>query len=134
MERKASLIGIFIKTYKLLSLLEILRYSFNVNLDKIRIYRFQDKNDEYLVTLQTYDKETFLKNIEGSKVLHCKNGCFFSINALNKMIEDECGHADKTYEVNWDSYRNHLIILTNGILSMNKLILLDDKCSAIFKR
>lgn len=134
MNRKTSLIGIFIKTYKLLSLLEKLKYTFNVNLEKIRIYKFQEKNDEYLITLQTTDKESFLKYIENSKVLHCKNGCFFSINALNRLVEEECGKADKSHEINWEIYSNNLIILTNGELSINKIIQLDDKCSAIFNR
>ena len=54
---------------------------------KVHIYSIDSNKYEYIVTFKTYDKEKYLKNIKKSTVLHLKNGCLFSINALNKLIE-----------------------------------------------
>lgn len=34
----------------------------------------------------------------------------YTLNAMNRLIEEENGHADKTYVVNWKLYENSLII------------------------
>ena len=34
----------------------------------------------------------------------------YTLNAMNRLIEEENGHADKTYIVNWRLYENSLII------------------------
>ena len=78
------------------------------------------------------NREPFLKNIENATVIHAKNGCLFSINALNKLIESESGSIDKKYLLDWEEYKDKLLILTNGHLSINKIKKVDDKCSIIF--
>jgi hypothetical protein len=65
--------------------------------------------------------------------MHVKNGCIFSINALNKLIEikyditKEIPYAE--IEIDWDGYKDKLIILTNGNLNINDLSKIEDKCS-----
>ena len=132
MKTKSILIGTFIDKHKILSFLEILKNKFKQDLNKIRIYTIATNNYEYLVTFKVYDKELYLKNIHNSTVMHVKNGCLFSINALNKLIENECGHFDKDYVLDWDKYHNTLVILTNGNLVVEKLVKIEDKCSIIF--
>ena len=34
----------------------------------------------------------------------------YTLNAMNRLIEEENGHADKTYIVSWNLYENSLII------------------------
>ena len=34
----------------------------------------------------------------------------YTLNAMNRLIEEENGHADKTFIVNWKLYENSLII------------------------
>jgi hypothetical protein len=34
----------------------------------------------------------------------------YTLNAMNRLIEEENGHADKTYIINWKLYENSLII------------------------
>lgn len=132
MKTKSILIGTFIDKHKILSFLEILKNKFKQDLNKIHIYTIETNNYEYLVTFKVYDKELYLKNINNSTVMHVKNGCLFSINALNKLIENECGHLDKDYVLDWDKYHNTLVILTNGNLVVEKLVKIEDKCSIIF--
>ena len=123
------IIGTFVKKNKILSFLETLKHGFKVNLDKVFIYSIDTNKYEYLVTFKTYNKERFIKNLSNATVMHVKNGCLFSINALNKLIEKENSESDKPnneYLIDWDKYKDELIIQTNGELSLSNLSKIED--------
>jgi hypothetical protein len=123
------IIGTFVKKNKILSFLETLKHGFKVNLDKVFVYSIDTNKYEYLVTFKTYDKERFIKNLSNATVMHVKNGCLFSINALNKLIEKENSDSNKPnneYLIDWDKYKNKLIIQTNGELSLSNLSKIED--------
>ena len=123
------IIGTFVKKNKILSFLETLKYGFKVNLNKVFVYSIDTNKYEYLVTFKTYDKERFIKNLNNATVIHVKNGCLFSINALNKLIERENSDSDKPnneYLIDWDKYKDKLIIQTNGELSLSNLSKIED--------
>lgn len=123
------IIGTFVKKNKILSFLEVLKYKFKINLDKIFVYLIDTNQYEYLVTFKTYNKEKFIKNLSNATVMHVKNGCLFSINALNKLIEKENSDSDKPnneYLIDWDKYKDKLIIQTNGKLSLSNLSKIED--------
>lgn len=123
------IIGTFVKKNKILSFLETLKYGFKVNLGKVFVYSIDTNKYEYLVTFKTYDKERFIKNLNNATVMHVKNGCLFSINALNKLIERENSDSDKPnneYLIDWDKYKDKLIIQTNGELSLSNLSKIED--------
>ena len=123
------IIGTFVKKNKILSFLETLKHGFKVNLDKVFVYSIDTNKYEYLVTFKTYDKERFIKNLSNTTVMHVKNGCLFSINALNKLIEKENSDSDKPnneYLIDWDKYKDKLIIQTNGELSLSNLSKIED--------
>lgn len=64
--------------------------------------------------------------------MHVKNGCLFSINALNKLISSEKGDNDipnKEVVVDLEKYKNKLIILRNNQLNIKKISKIEDKCS-----
>ena len=123
------IIGTFVKKNKILSFLETLKHGFKINLDKVFVYSIDTNKYEYLVTFKTYDKERFIKNLNNATVMHVKNGCLFSINALNKLIEKENSDSDKPnneYLIDWDKYKDKLIIQTNGELSLSNLSKIED--------
>lgn len=123
------IIGTFVKKNKILSFLETLKHGFKVNLDKVFVYSIDTNKYEYLVTFKTYNKERFIKNLSNATVMHVKNGCLFSINALNKLIEKENSDSDKPnneYLIDWDKYKDKLIIQTNGELSLSNLSKIED--------
>ena len=129
MSTNGIIIGTFVKKYKILSFLETLKHGFKVNLDKVFVYSIDTNKLEYLVTFKTYDKERFIKNLSNATVMHVKNGCLFSINALNKLIEKENSDSDKPnneYLIDWDKYKDKLIIQTNGELSLSNLSKIED--------
>lgn len=131
--KKGVIIGTFVAKNRVLSFLEMLKYKFGVKFDKTFVYEINTNNKEYLVTFKTYDKDKFINKLSGSTILHVKNGCLFSINALNRLIEMEHDVTDeKPYneiEIDWDFYKDKLIIITNGNLNINSLSKIEDKCS-----
>lgn len=133
MLKKGVIIGTFVSKNKILSFLEELKTRFYVNYEKIYVYSISSNDKEYLVTFKTYDKDKFIKKLSNSTIMHVKNNCIFSINALNKLIELNYDfEKEKPYnevEINWDEYKDSLIIITNGELKISKLSKIEDKCS-----
>ena len=130
MAERGIIIGTFVKKNRILSFIETLKNSFGIRLDKLFIYSIDTNKREYLVTFKTFDKERFIKNLENATVMHVKNGCLFSINALNKLIERDNEGSDlpnNEFVVDWDKYKNKLIIITNGELSISNLSKIEDK-------
>ena len=130
MAERGIIIGTFVKKNRILSFIETLKNSFGIKLDKLFIYSIDTNKREYLVTFKTFDKERFIKNLENATVMHVKNGCLFSINALNKLIEKDNEGSDlpnNEFVVDWDKYKDRLIIITNGELSISNLSKIEDK-------
>jgi hypothetical protein len=128
------IIGTFVKKNKILSFLEVLMMVYKINLDKVFVYKIDTNNLEYLVTFKTFDKDKFIKNLPNATVMHVKNGCLFSINALNKLIETNKKEdtPNNEYVLDWNEYKNKLIILTHGELAISNLTKVEDK-SEFFK-
>lgn len=129
MSTNGIIIGTFVRKNKILSFLENLKNAFRVNLNKVFVYSIDTNKFEYLVTFKTFDKEKFIKGLSNATVMHVKNGCLFSINALNKLIEKENENFEKPnneYLIDWDKYKDKLIIQTNGELSLSNLSKIED--------
>lgn len=129
MTQRGTIIGTFVKKNRILSFIETIKNDFKVSLEKIFIYSIDTNSREYLVTFKTFDKEKFIKNLNNATVMHVKNGCLFSINALNKLIDQEKDslQPNNEYVVDWDKYKDKLIIVTNGELSISNLTKIEDK-------
>lgn len=134
MSTNGVIIGTFVKKNKILSFLEMIKTRFGIKLNRVFIYEIDTNSLEYLVTFKTFDKDRFIKKINNATVMHVKNGCLFSINALNKLIDQEKGNdkPNNEYVVDWNKYKNKLIILTNGVLSVSNLSKVEDT-SVFFK-
>jgi hypothetical protein len=129
MSTNGIIIGIFVKKNRILSFLETLRTNYKIRLEKVFVYTIDTNQAEYLVTFKTFDKDKFIKKISNATVMHVKNGCLFSINALNKLIEKEKNDdkPNNEYLIDWNYYKDKLIILTNGELSVSNLTKIEDK-------
>lgn len=129
MSSNGIIIGTFVKKNKILSFLENLKHEFRLNLEKVFVYEIDTNKYEYLVTFKTFDKDKFIKNLPNATVMHVKNGCLFSINALNRLIERENSDSEKPnneFIIDWEKYKNKLIIITNGELSLSNLHKIED--------
>lgn len=129
MNTKGVLIGTFVKKYKILSFLEFLKNKLSLDLEKVFVYVISDNKDEYLVTFKSTKNQRFRYNIYDSTIMHVKNGCLFSINALNALIdkEKEDESDNKEYQLNWDGYKNKLLVITNGELQIKDIDKIEDK-------
>lgn len=130
MLHKTILIGTFVKKNKILSFLETLKNDFNIPFKNIFIYEIDSNKKEYLASYKYIDR-TILTKVSNSTILHVKNGCLFSINALNELIKKDDKNSDKLNKevvINWELYKNKLIILTNKELNINKISKIEDKC------
>lgn len=130
MTKKKLIIGNFVNKTKILSFFEKLIYDLNISIERTYVYLMDGNDNEYLVTFKSCDKDIYTDNLPHSIIMHAKNGCLFSINALNKLIESD-NDSDKPnneVEINWSKYKNKLIILTNGELNIKTLVKIEDKC------
>ena len=131
MTKQATIIGTFVKKNRILSFIESLKNDFKIGFEKLFIFSIDTNPREYLVTFKTFDKEKFIKNLNNATVMHVKNGCLFSINALNKLIDQEkdTTQPNNEYIVDWNKYNDKLIIVTNGELSISNITKIEDKSS-----
>ena len=134
MTERGTIIGTFVRKNKILSFIELIKNDFRISLEKLFIYSIDTTPREYLVTFKTFDKEKFIKNLSNATVMHVKNGSLFSINALNKLIDQEKDSTEPNneYVIDWNKYKDKLIIITNGELSISNLSKIEDK-SLFFK-
>lgn len=134
MNKNSLIIGTFVRKNRILSFLETLKSQYKVNIDKVFIYQIDTNQYEYLVTFKTNDKDAFIGKLANATVMHVKNGCLFSINALNKLIDtlNESDTPNSEFVIDWNDYKNKLIIQTNGVLNISNITKIEDK-SVLFK-
>ena len=131
--KNRTIIGTFVKKNGILSFFEKMKYLMRLSIDKSHVYEIDGNDKEYLVTFIVLDKDKYVKMLDNFTVLHTKNGCIFSINALNTLIKTEkekqgLDIPNDEYVIDWNLYSNKLIILTNGRLSLSDVKMVDDKC------
>lgn len=136
MNKNAVIVGTFINKRNILSFMEMVRFKMKYDLNKVFIYEIDSNKFEYIVTFKTYDKDRLVEYLDNYSVMHVKNKCLFSINALNKLIEAEKGDdntPNNEFIIDWSKYKDKLIVLSNGELSISNLIKIED-FSVFFKQ
>ena len=134
MNKNSLIIGTFVRKNKILSFLEMLKSQYKVNIGKAFVYDIDTNQYEYLVTFKTMEKDAFIGKLANATVMHVKNGCLFSINALNKLIEtlNDGDTPNSEFVIDWSGYKDKLIIQTNGVLCISNITKIEDK-SIFFK-
>lgn len=120
-KKKDVLIGIFAKKDEVESVINKLVDTHNKNKEWIFVYFIEGNEKEQLITFKSNWNKDIIKDFDNGTIFHVKNKCLFSINALNKLIEQENGSLDDTYQVDWNKYENTLMIIEHGTLSIKKL-------------
>lgn len=129
MFKKEVILGNFVKKNKILSYLEHIHNEFNIVYKNLFIYSIENNEEEYFVTFKIESvKRNAFNNIKGGTIFHFKQGCIFSINALNKLIDDINPTTDKkSFQINWEEYKNHLIIVIDNNYQIKKIDKIEDK-------
>ena len=127
--KKEVLIGTFVNKHKILSFIEKVKNLTKMNTDKIYVFIIEGHSKEYLVTFKSYSNKGLINKLYNSTVLHVKNGCLFSINALNELIKEEkCDTIQnhKDYLIDWSKFKNKLMIMTSGKLRLYNISKIED--------
>lgn len=127
--KKEVLIGTFVNKHKILSFIEKVKNLTKMNTDKIYVFIIEGNSNEYLVTFKSYNNKGLINKLYNSTVLHVKNGCLFSINALNELIKEENGDTiqnHKEYLIDWSKFKNKLMIMTSGKLRLYNISKIED--------
>lgn len=78
------------------------------------------ETEQYMITFKLNSTEDLKLEIRGKLrntiQIHKKGDCFYTINALNKLIEKvfnlQGGNVNyKSYQINWDEYQNKVLLI-----------------------
>ncbi len=133
MQKKVILLATFTSSEYLEKFLYKLYKKFGVK--KRSVFLFETENNELILTYRIFlnfdEKINIRKELPKTVQIHKKGTTFFTINALNRLIEKEHniskGNTDySSYQVDWEKYQNTMITLRNNnleILPLNKKII-----------
>jgi hypothetical protein len=125
MQKKILLLATFVNPEQLDKTLINLYKKFGVN--KKYVFVFETDTEQLLLTYRIFldfDKKIDIRKELGNTIqIHKKNNTFFTINALNKLIELENnlseGNIDHSkFNVDWNKFENKIILLKNGSLDI----------------
>jgi len=119
---KTILLASFIFPERVEWFLSYLDAKFNITKDKVFCYKNLDDESKLIITFKIIlpeGKKINLKDLFPSAVpIHKKGNALYTINALNKLIDqelgDNAGNIDyRTFKINWEEYQNKMILI-NG--------------------
>jgi len=127
---RSIILASFVFPERLETFLNYLQKRFKLDRERIFIY---DNIDDPITKIVTY--KVFLK--DGKKIdlksifprtiiIHKKGECLYTINALNRLIEEENGLESgnieySKYELDWEKYQNKLVLTTQEGLVFNEI-------------
>lgn len=133
--RNNLLLVTFLNSNTLESFLRFLYKKFGIKKKSVFVFKSLDDEDKLFATFKIFlnEEEKFdLKSVfRNTSLIHKKGTTFYTINALNKLIELENnllpGNINyKDYEINWDKYQNTFLLIQNNelvIKPIEKLLL-----------
>ena len=119
---KTQLLCTFTKRNKFYETVDIIIACNEIVFDKI--YTFQNENDyhQLICTYNVEYDEDFIEGIPDTISLHRKKNTntLYTINALNDLIRElNDGKLDKSFPIEWENYRNCLLLTTDT--GLNKI-------------
>lgn len=127
---KTLLLASFIFPERLDWFLGYLEDRFNIPKDKVFIFKNHDDESKLMVTFKfklKNGKRVNLKKLFPNAIpIHKKGTAIYTINALNKLIEEETGldrgNIDyKSHKIDWDNYQDTLILTNQDGLSLSRI-------------
>jgi hypothetical protein len=121
------LLATFVDKDNLKFILEKIEKIFSIKKENTFIFSL---DENYMITFKlsvdNNSKTDIKSKLKNTIQIHKKGECFYTINALNKLIQKEFnlteGNIDyKNYQINWDSYQNKLLLVKEDNLSMQDI-------------
>lgn len=127
MQQKTLLLASFLRPEYLDSFLNKIKKKFGIKKEQIFFFKIEDGS--YLLTYKVFidfeNKIDIKKELPKTIQIHKKGDTIFTINALNKLIEKESGLNGnvnyKEYKINWDDYKNKMILLKGDNLEITNI-------------
>jgi len=127
----------FVLNDKIESFKKYLNKRFGTSEDKIFIYQSESEPDKKILTFRIYLRDGKKINTKSffptTIIVHKKGECFYTINALNKLIEMETGAGNgniihQNHKIEWGDYNDKLILVVddNMVISDIKRIFLNN--------
>ena len=99
---------------------------FKIKEDNIFQYTFDEKDKKiltFMVRLNQGERVDTRSFYPPTIIVHKKGECFYTINALNKLIESitdtEMGNINhQDVKIDWDNYQNKMMIIKNDELKI----------------
>lgn len=119
---KTVLLATFILSDKLNSFLKFIELNLNINKESVFIYTNLTDKSKLIITFKfniIQDEKLNLKEfLYNTIVIHKKGNAFYTINALNKLIESKnnnyVGNIDyKSIIIDWSEYQNKIMLTKN---------------------
>lgn len=123
--KKNLLLVTFLNNQSLEGFLRFLYKKFGIKKRSVFVFRSLDDEDKIFATFKIFlneEEKIDLKSIfRNTSLIHKKGSTFYTINALNKLIEIEYGLNDgnvnhKDFAVDWDRYQNTFLLIQNDEL------------------
>lgn len=117
----------FVNEDKVESFVKYLNKRFNLSPEKIFIYTSPEEKEKKILTFRVYIRDGKKINTKTffptTIITHKKGECFYTINALNKLIDLEVGDDKgninyKDYQIDWDKYQDKMLIVKNDELTI----------------
>ena len=112
---KTQLLCTFTKRNKLNEVIDVITTCNDIVFNKIYVFSNENDHHQLICTYNVEYDEDFMQGIPDTISLHRKKNTntLYTINALNDLIRElNDGKLDKTFPINWENYRNSLL-LTN---------------------
>lgn len=128
--KKNLLLVTFLNSETLDSFIRFLYKKFGIKKRSVFVFKSLEDEDKIFATFKVFineEEKLDLKSVfRNTSLIHKKGSTFYTINALNKLIEMEYGLVPgnivhKDYSVDWDKYQNTFLLIQNDELVIKKV-------------
>lgn len=128
MQKKIILVATFIDVGHVDNFLYKIYKRFGVN--KNNVFMFDTTNGDILLTYKIYldlgEKVNLKQELPKTVQIHKRGSTFFTINALNRLIERDFNLTDlninhQNYNIDWGKYKDTIVLLKNDRLDILNL-------------
>jgi hypothetical protein len=107
-----------------------LNNKFDIPKEKVFIFENLDDSSKVIITFKfvvsTSKKTNFKSLFPNAILIHKKGNCIYTINALNKLIEEKydgsVGNIDhKSIKINWEEYQDKILLINENKLKISRI-------------
>ena len=121
----------FTNSKNLPGFISYLNKKFGIKSTSVFIFKSVEDEDKIFVTFRIFlkdgEKIDLKSNFKNTLLIHKKGTTFYTINALNKLIEKdfnlEIGNINyKDYTIDWSKYENMFILIHDNMLQIKPVV------------